>query len=78
MATDRGPYERPRRPASRRPEGTAIVGKVAAGVPTGRAPRTSNTVSVRQRMYRPTPQRGVVLKHGEGRDCSLGAARFER
>ena len=52
MATDCGPYERPRRLASRRPEGTAIVGKVAAGVPTRRAPRTFPTVS-RLRGLRP-------------------------
>ncbi len=44
-----GSYERPGRPASRRPEGTAIVGKVVAGVPTSRTPRTSPTIERSQR-----------------------------
>ena len=43
-----GPYERSRRPSRRKPDGP-IVGKVVAGVPTGRAPRTSPTVERSER-----------------------------
>ena len=37
------PYERSRRPSRRKPDGP-IVGKVVAGVPTRRTPRTSLTI----------------------------------
>ena len=71
MATDCGPNERPRRPASRRPEGTAIVGKVAAGVPTGRTPPLLLTIAAASR---PGPVGVWVTALHDVSEPAIGAA----